>query len=325
MEHFEGRIAVITGGGTGMGRELARQLSAEGCHVAMCDVSAENMEETTALCLSDAPAGTRVTSFVADVSSEAQLLAFRDHVVTEHQTDHIHLLFNNAGIGGGGSFVADGRDEWEATFNVCWGGVYLGCRTFLPLLLDAPEGHIVNTSSVNGFWASLGPTIPHTAYSAAKFAVKGFSEALITDLRVNAPHVKVSVVMPGHIGTSIVINSGKFFGREPKELTAEQLVDVRDRLAKRGMDVSGASDDDLRLGMQMQAEMFRDAAPTTAAQAATVILDGVRAERWRILVGDDAVSLDELVRELPHDAYSDAFLPHLRARGLFSFATDPGD
>jgi NAD(P)-dependent dehydrogenase (short-subunit alcohol dehydrogenase family) len=322
MEHFEGRIAVVTGGGTGMGRELARQLSAEGCHVAMCDVSAENMVETIALCLAGAPAGTRVTSFVADVSSEAQLQSFRDHVVAEHQTDQIHLLFNNAGIGGGGSFVSDSRDEWEATFNVCWGGVYWGCRTFMPLLLAAPEAHIINTSSVNGFWASLGPNIPHTAYSAAKFAVKGFSEALIADLRVNAPHVKVSVVMPGHIGTSIVINSGKFFGREPKELTAEQLQDVRDRLARRGMDVGGASDDDLRVGMQMQAEMFRDAAPTSASQAATVILDGVRAERWRILVGDDAVSLDELVREFPHDAYSDAFLPHLKARGLFSFVTD---
>jgi NAD(P)-dependent dehydrogenase (short-subunit alcohol dehydrogenase family) len=322
MEHFDGRIAVITGGGTGMGRELARQLTREGCHVAMCDVSAENMEETVALCLADAPSGTRVTTFVADVSNEAQLLAFRDAVVAEHSTDHIHLLFNNAGIGGGGSFVAEPRTEWETTFNVCWGGVYLGCRTFMPLLVSAKEAHIVNTSSVNGFWASLGPNIPHTAYSAAKFAVKGFSEALITDLRQHAPHVKVSVVMPGHIGTSIVINSGKFFGREPKELTAEQLQDVRDRLAKRGLDMSAASDDDLRVGMQMQAEMFRDAAPTTAAQAATVILDGVRAERWRILVGDDAVSLDELVREYPADAYDDAFLPYLKARGLFSFATD---
>lgn len=322
MEHFSGRIAVITGGGTGMGRELARQLSAEGCHVAMCDVSAENMDETVALCLAGAPAGTRVTTFVADVSSEAQLSAFRDAVMTEHQTDRIHLLFNNAGIGGGGSFVSDSREEWETTFNVCWGGVYFGCRVFMPLLVAADEAHIVNTSSVNGFWASLGPNTPHTAYSAAKFAVKGFSEALITDLRHHAPHVKVSVVMPGHIGTSIAINSGKFFGRDPKEMSAEQLQGVRERLAKRGLDVSGASDDDLRVGMQMQAEMFRDAAPTSAAQAATIILDGVRAERWRILVGDDAVSLDELVREFPGDAYDDAFLPHLRARGLFGFATN---
>ncbi len=322
MENFAGKIAVITGGGTGMGRELARQLSAEGCHVAMCDVSAENMDETVALCVADAPSGTRVTSIVADVSQEAQLVAFAEAVTTEHSTDHINLLFNNAGIGGGGSFVTDGRDEWETTFNVCWGGVYLGTRTFMPMLVASDEGHIVNTSSVNGFWASLGPNIAHTAYSAAKFAVKGFTEALITDLRQNAPHVKASVVMPGHIGTSIVINSGKFFGRDPKEMSTEQLAEVRDRLGKRGMDVSAASDDDLRVGMQMQGEMFRDAAPMTAAQAATVILDGVRSGTWRILVGDDAVSLDELVRELPAIAYDPEFLPHLRARGLFSFATE---
>ena len=305
-----------------MGRELARQLTAEGCHVAMCDVSAENMDETVALCTADAPAGTRVTTFVADVSQEAQLVAFAAAVQADHNTDHVNLLFNNAGIGGGGSFVSDGRDEWETTFNVCWGGVYLGTRTFMPLLVASEEGHIVNTSSVNGFWASLGPNIPHTAYSAAKFAVKGFTEALITDLRQNAPHVKASVVMPGHIGTSIVINSGKFLGRDPKEMTTEQLADVRDRLGKRGMDVSAASDDDLRVGMQMQGEMFRDTAPMTAAQAATVILDGVRAGTWRILVGDDAVSLDALVRELPAIAYDPEFLPHLRSRGLFSFATE---
>jgi NAD(P)-dependent dehydrogenase (short-subunit alcohol dehydrogenase family) len=321
MQNFAGKIAVITGGGTGMGRELARQLSAEGCHVAMCDVSAENMEETIALCLADAPAGTRVTAFVADVSQEPQLVAFAEAVRHEHATEHINLLFNNAGIGGGGSFVTDPRGEWETTFNVCWGGVYLGTRVFMPLLVASEEGHIVNTSSVNGFWASLGPSIPHTAYSAAKFAVKGFTEALITDLRQHAPHVKASVVMPGHIGTSIVINSGKFFGREPKEMSSEQLADVRDRMGRRGMDLSAASDDDLRVGMQMQAEMFRDAAPTTAAQAATIILDGVRAGTWRILVGDDAVGLDELVREMPADAYDDAFLPHLRARGMFNFAT----
>ena len=322
MDNFADRIAVITGGGTGMGRELARQLSAEGCHVAICDVSAENMADTASLCLAAAPAGTRVTTFVADVSSEAALTAFADHVREQHDTTHINLLFNNAGIGGGGSFVADARDEWETTFNVCWGGVYLGCRVFMPMLLAGEEGHIVNTSSVNGFWASLGPNVPHTAYSAAKFAVKGFTEALITDLRQHAPHISASVVMPGHIGTSIVINSGKFFGREPKEMTSEQLSDLRDRLGRRGLDVSTASDDDLRVGMQMQAEMFRDAAPTTAAQAATIILDGVRAQQWRILVGDDAVGLDELVREMPGDAYSDAFLPHLRARGLFGFATE---
>lgn len=322
MQSFENKIAVVTGGGTGMGRELVRLLAAEGCHVAMCDVNPETMEESRSIALATAPAGTRVTTFVADVSKEADLEAFRDAVRAEHSTDHVHLVFNNAGIGGGGSMIVDDRAEWERVFNICWFGVYFGTRVFLPMLIAAPEGHLVNTSSINGFWATVGPNMAHSAYSSAKFAVKGFSEALINDFKLNAPHLKVSVVMPGHIGTSIVINSGKFFGREPKELTSEQLQETRERLAKRGLDVSGASDDDLRVGMQMQAEMFRDAAPTTAAQAATVILDGVRAERWRILVGDDAVSLDELVRQYPADAYDDSFLPHLKARGLFSFATD---
>jgi NAD(P)-dependent dehydrogenase (short-subunit alcohol dehydrogenase family) len=114
------------------------------------------------------------------------------------------MLFNNAGIGGGGSFLVDDRAEWERTFGVCWFGVYYCSRAFMPLLVASDEGYIVNTSSVNGFWASLGPNIAHTAYSAAKFAVKGFSEALINDLRVNAPHVKVAVVMPGHIGVHCV-------------------------------------------------------------------------------------------------------------------------
>src|SRR5258705_5446667 len=87
--------------------------------------------------------------------------------------------------------VTSSRDEWERTFNICWVGVYNCTRAFLPMMLKAEEGHIVNTSSVNGFWASVGPRIPHTAYSAAKFAVKGFTEALITDLKINAPHIKM--------------------------------------------------------------------------------------------------------------------------------------
>ena len=155
------------------------------------------------------PQGLRVTTHLADVSDAAQVERFRDEVAERHGTDRIHLLFNNAGIGGGGSMFAHSREEWERTFNVCWGGVYNCTRAFLPMLLKAEEGHIVNTSSVNGFWASIGPRIPHTAYSAAKFAVKGFTEALITDLKINAPHIKCSVVMPGHIGTSIPLNSRK--------------------------------------------------------------------------------------------------------------------
>jgi NAD(P)-dependent dehydrogenase (short-subunit alcohol dehydrogenase family) len=188
MKDFEGRIAVVTGGGTGMGRELVRQLVAEGCNVATCDVFADTMAETKRLCEADRlPQGLRITTHIADVSDEAQVQRFRDDVAAQQDTDKIHLLFNNAGIGGGGSMIASSREEWEKTFNVCWGGVYHSTRAFLPMLQRADEGHIVNTSSINGFWASIGPRIPHTAYSAAKFAVKGFTEALITDLRMNAP------------------------------------------------------------------------------------------------------------------------------------------
>jgi NAD(P)-dependent dehydrogenase (short-subunit alcohol dehydrogenase family) len=318
MERFEGRVAVVTGGGTGMGRELARQLTAEGCHVAICDVSGEAMAETKALGEAGSPDGTLLSTFVADVSDRPQMEAFATHVAATHGTDHINLLFNNAGIGGGGSIVADRPDEWDKVFGVCWGGVYNGTRAFLPMLLSADEGHVVNTSSVNGFWACLGPNA-HTAYSAAKFAVKGFTEALIVDFRQNAPHLKASVVMPGHIGTSIVFNSGAYFGRDPKDLRDEHVAELRERLTAQGLDVSAASDEDIRQAMLMRAEGFRDDAPTTAAQAATIILDGVRAGAWRILVGDDAVTLDELVRADPEVAYEPAFMERLRAGNVFDF------
>ncbi len=324
MKEFRGRIAVVTGGGTGMGRELARQLAAEGCHVAMCDVSAEHMEETKALCKRQAPPGTRVTTHLCDVSDERQMLAFRDAVQEEHATDHVHLLFNNAGIGGGGSFLQTSREEWDRTFAICWGGVYYGTRAFLPLLVASREAHIVNTSSVNGFWAVLGPNIPHTAYSAAKFAVKGFTEALITDLRLNAPHVEVSVVMPGHVGTSIVMNSAAVLGRpSPKEMTSEDLQPVRDQMAHQGIARDALSDDQLRAALQKIGEDFRDKAPLTAAAAATIILDGVRSGTWRILVGEDAKALDRMVRAAPEEAYEPDFMTRLRAKGLFGLGTQP--
>jgi len=312
VKSFEGKIAVITGGGTGMGRELARQLAAEGCHSALCDVSAESMEQTKALCARE-NRGVRVTTFVADVSNEPQLLAFRDAVMREHATQHVHLVFANAGIGGGGSFVADDREEWDRTFAVCWNGVYFTARAFVPLLVAAPEGHLVNTASVNGFWASLGPRSAHSAYSSAKFAVKGFSEALINDFRVNAPHVAVSVVMPGHIGTSIVQNSAKVLGRDPKELPEARLVEARDRMTRMGLPVGGLAPEQIRQALILAGDSFRDDAPTSAADAARVILEGVRQKRWRILVGNDAHVLDRLVREAPEDAYSEAFMQKLVA------------
>ena len=315
MKDFTGKFAVITGGGTGMGRELARQLAAEGCNVAMCDVSAANMSATKTLCEADAPQGTRVTTFVADVSDEAAMLAFQAAVARDQDTDRIHLLFNNAGIGGGGGFVNGDREGWDRTFAICWGGVYNGCRAFLPMLMAADEGHIVNTSSVNGFWASLGPHTSHTAYAAAKFAVKGFTEALITDLRLNAPHIKCSVVMPGHIGTEIVANSRKVLtGDDTEELGPGAIAQARARMAAMGADPATLGDAQIQALMADAARRFRDDAPMTAAAAATVILDGVRTERWRILVGDDAHVLDEMVRSDPETAYEPEFFTALAAK-----------
>jgi NAD(P)-dependent dehydrogenase (short-subunit alcohol dehydrogenase family) len=306
MKDFTGKTAVITGGGTGMGRELARQLVAEGCNVAICDVSTSAMAETKRLCeVERLPQGLRITAHVADVSVEDDLLRFRDELAEQQQTDKIHLLFNNAGIGGGGSLFTNTREQWEKTFAICWGGVYLGVRTFLPMLMKADEAHIVNTSSVNGFWASVGMLRSHTAYSAAKFAVKGFTEALIGDLRLNAPHIKCSVVMPGHIGTSIMSNSRKIqSGTDSDRLNDDEVALARVRLGMAGIaDAAKMSDQQVQAYAAEQARSFLEQAPTSAAEAAKIILDGVKAERWRILVGDDAYELDKRVRERPEAAY----------------------
>lgn len=284
MESFAGKLAVVTGGGSGMGRELVRQLAAEGCSVAACDLNADTVEETVALARAGVPDGTRVTGHVCDVSDEAQVERFRDETLAAHAADHVSLVFANAAIGAGGSFLNDPREAWERVFAVNWQGVYYCARVFLPLLVKSSEGVLVNTSSVNGFWATLGPGVPHTAYSTAKFAVKGFTEALIEDLRANAPHVRAVLVMPGHVATNIVGNSMRAFG----VTDAEQI--------------------------EAGNVGFRKGAPMTAAEAAAVILDAVRSGAWRVVVGDAAKKLDEFVRANPGDAYDYARLAAYRGR-----------
>jgi NAD(P)-dependent dehydrogenase (short-subunit alcohol dehydrogenase family) len=263
MNSFAGKVAVVTGGGSGMGRELVRQLAAEGCSVAACDLNADSLAETRELALAEAAAAALVTAHQCDVSDEAAVLRFRDEALAAHRAGHVDLVFANAAIGGGGSFINDPREQWERVFAVNWWGVYYTARAFLPLLIASPEGVLVNTSSVN-------------AYSTAKFAVKGFTESLIEDLRTNAPHVRAVLVMPGYIATNIVGNSMRAFG-------------VTD----------SAEIEKANAG-------WRDGAPTTAAEAAAVILDGVRSGAWRILVGEDAQKLDEFVRGNPESTYDHA-------------------
>ena len=309
MENFKDKIAVVTGGGTGMGRELVRQLAKEGCHVAMCDVIKENLEESFSL-TSKEFSDVRITTHICDVSVEEDVIRFKNEVLEQHETETINLLFNNAGIGGGGSFIESSREEWEKCFAVCWYGVYYCSREFVPFIVASDEGHVINTSSVNGFWASLGGT-PHTAYSAAKFAVKGFSESLIDDFRMNAPHVGVSVVMPGHIGTSIAINTGKLLNSGPR--SDEEMEKVKQNMIKLGAPVHNQSLDQIRDLIKERTESFKKSAPMTAAEAATVILDGVKNNKWRILVGEDAKALDKWVRESPEEAYNISFDGQIRS------------
>ncbi len=317
INDFNGLIAVVTGGGTGMGRELAVQLAATGCHVAICDTSEEAMDETMNIASEVSPPSTRLTSFVADVSDAAALEAFAAHVADALHSMSINLLFNNAGISGAGSLITDDPTQWDRVFGVCWGGVLNGTRSFMPMLLASRRGQVINTSSINGMWACLGPHGPHTAYSAAKFAVKGFTEALIVDFRLNAPHLTAAVVMPGHIGTAIVRNSFAASGRDPKHLQDEFIADVRNDYAKRGIDLSAASDEDIRLVVAMRVHGFEHDAPTTASEAATTILDGVRAGEWRILVGDDAHALDRALRADPTHAYDVEFTTALTDQGHY--------
>jgi NAD(P)-dependent dehydrogenase (short-subunit alcohol dehydrogenase family) len=320
MDSFTDKLAVVTGGGSGMGRELIRQLAAQGCSVAACDLNPDTMAETVALARAEAAPGVRVTGHTCDVAYEAQVLRFRDELIAEHATDHVDLVFSNAGAGGGESFVKSPREVWERVFAIDWWGVYYCARAFLPLLIASGNGVLVNTSSVNGLWATLGPGMMNHAYSTAKFAVRGFTEALIEDLRSNAPQVRVAVVLPGHVGTDIIANSLRARGlpapEQMSDAQVEELIppDAREKLvqagvlAEDGLLAEDAGADGLRQMLVRLNADFRDKAPVSAAQAATIILDGVRAGTWRILIGHDAKTIDELVRAKPEAAYDYAEL-----------------
>ena len=197
MKDFAGRIAVVTGGGTGMGRELVRQLVAEGCNVAMCDVSAQNMAETQRLCeQARPPQGTRITTHIADVSDEAQVQRFRDEVAARQDTDKIHLLFNNAGIGGISPLHQWDPDEWNRMVSVNLTGVFLGFRAAIPHIRAAGGGSVVSTASISG----TRPAAGEAPYSAAKAGVAAITASAALEY---APGIRVNAVSPGMIETAL--------------------------------------------------------------------------------------------------------------------------
>jgi NAD(P)-dependent dehydrogenase (short-subunit alcohol dehydrogenase family) len=309
VDSFSGKLAVVTGGGSGIGRELVRQLAAQGCSVAACDLNADSVAVTAATAWATAPPAVAVTSHVCDVSDEAQVKRFRDELLGQHATDHVDLVLSNAGVFGGGSFVNDPREEWERTFAINWWGVYFCARAFLPLLIASGDGVLVNISSVAGFWATAGAGAPITAYSASEFAIKGFSEALTEDLRSNAPQVRVVVAMPGAVNTDIYVNSRRALGMPAwDQLSDAELLELlpdetRATLVAMGLLAEDFTADDLRRVIAQKKPELQDKG-FTAAQAASIILDGVRSGAWRILVGAEAEMLDEQVRANPEAPFN---------------------
>jgi NAD(P)-dependent dehydrogenase (short-subunit alcohol dehydrogenase family) len=334
MDSFSGKLAVVTGGGSGIGRELVRQLAAQGCSVAACDLNDDTIAVSAATAWACAPSGVSVTSHVCDVSDEAQVQRFRDELLEQHGSDHVDLVFANAGIFAGASFVKDSRPEWERTFAINWQSVYFCARTFLPLLIASGDGVLVNIGSVAGFWPTAGAGAPITAYCASEFAIRGFSEALVEDLRSNAPQVRVVVAMPGVVNTDIYLNSQRALGLPAwDELSDAQLLELipdntRSTLIEMGLLAEGFSADDLRRLIPRMKEEIRDQG-FTAPQAASIILDGVRSGAWRVLVGEEAEMLDEHVRANPdapfdYENYAEMYGPLIaRAQAEASGTPEP--
>ncbi len=194
MQDFTGKVVVITGGASGIGNALARRFAAEGARIVIGDVEASALEAAVA---SLRESGAEVEGVVTDVTDPAQMQALADASVARF--GGVHVFCNNAGVGGGGLSWEMPLSTWEWIIGVNLWGVIHGLRAFVPLLIQQPEAHIVNTASVAGLVAApfMGP------YNASKHAVVAISETLHHELTMTAPHVKVSVLCPGWVNTKI--------------------------------------------------------------------------------------------------------------------------
>ena len=261
MKSFENKVAAVTGAGSGIGRALAIELGRHKCDVALSDINEEGLLDTVEQVRR---LGVHVTSQKVDVADREAVHAWADQVVDEH--GKANLIFNNAGVALASTVEGMSYGDFEWLMDVNFWGVVHGTKAFLPHLKASGDGHIINISSVFGL---VG--IPsQSAYNSAKFAVRGFTESLRQELDMMNYGVSASSVHPGGIKTAIARSSR--IDRSVRDL--------------------GISDTDSR-------EKFEKSFITGADKAARVILDGVRRNQRRILVGPDARIFDWVVRLLP--------------------------
>ncbi len=198
MKDFRGRVAAITGAGSGIGRALANALARQGAHLALSDIDDAGLAETVVQCEG---LGVKITSEHVDVADRCAVYAWADCVVAEH--GHVNLIINNAGVALGATVESMSYEDFEWLMNINFWGVVYGTKAFLPHLKLSGEGHIVNLSSVFG----LISVPSQSAYNAAKFAVRGFSDTLRMELEIDGANLSVTTVHPGGIKTNIARNA----------------------------------------------------------------------------------------------------------------------
>jgi NAD(P)-dependent dehydrogenase (short-subunit alcohol dehydrogenase family) len=254
MTDIRGKVAVITGAGSGIGQALAYDLARRGAKLAISDIDSTGLAETTKqLRVIGAP----VHAAQLDVTDRAAVLSYADEVAAEYGT--VNIVINNAGIAFTGDVEQMSFEQIERVMDVDFWGVVNGTKAFLPHLIASGDGHVVNISSLFGLLAVPG----QSAYNAAKFAVRGFTEALRQEMLVNGHPVQVTCVHPGGIKTAIARNAGAVDGQDTKAI----------------------------------ADLFdKKLAKTSAESAARSIRRAVIGNRPRAVVGLDAKILDVLVR-----------------------------
>ncbi len=259
MKELKGRVAAVTGAGSGIGRMLAKNLAERGCHVAIADIDAASLKQTADM-IGDA--GVKVTTHVFDVSDRYQMYRFAESVIDRHGS--VHLLVNNAGVALSELLEDVSYEDFEWIMGINLWGVVYGCKAFLPHLKKESEAHIVNVSSVYGIMS-----FPYNGtYCATKFAVRGFTETLCQELKDTS--VRVSCVHPGGIKTNIARNA-RYYKSQIPSAAREDAADFFDRFMAR----------------------------TSADKAARIIIEGILKDKHRIMVGPDAIVIDWLKRLMP--------------------------